>query len=181
MSNDKSAEERQEDSLRRWISDFDDEVALEIGRLVLAFSHLEYTFITLIAERIGINDRSNFTKALLMTADNTFVENVQLFRALGRTPDATKDRIELEKVVADAAINASRKRNEIVHAWYLDVGDDEKIFMYWKMKPTAKYGYSTRAGPLHANMVRDALDQVLAVFPVIQELPEHQKIYEKGE
>jgi hypothetical protein len=168
-------------NLRTWISNFDDEVALEIGRLVLAFSHLEFTFKALIAERMGLNDGDNLAKVLLMTSGNTFSQDVQLFRSLEQTPGVSDDALELDKLVSKSAINASTKRNEVVHAWYLEVGDDVKIFMHWKPKPTATYGYSTRAGPLDANMVRDALDQVLSAFPVIQDLPEYERIFDKGD
>lgn len=166
-----------------WIDQFDNEVAVEIGKLVIAFSYLEYLFISLIDNRLdSATDATSYMKTALVVSDNTFSQTVQLFRALGQLNGLPKTQLTADKKLVKAALDASELRNEVVHAWYFDIGvDKEKIFMYWKKKPTAKRGYSTKAGPLSTGIVRNALHSVLNTISLITESADFNDLAENAE
>ena len=165
-------------SLREWFRQFDPEVSIELGHLTIAYSHLDFLLIAAIAGRLGTSEKPmGFLRAALITADNTFSQKVQLFRALGRSANATNCDLTRDKELAVAAIKASEKRNELVHGWYLDTGADHpKTFMHGRLKPTSKFGFDTKYEPLTTQMIKEVVDLVISVIPLFQGLPEISRL-----
>ncbi len=166
------------DNISKWIAGVDDAIAAEIGRLILTFAQLEHAVVGMISARLGRHQGFplGFSKAALIAADNTFSQNVQLFRALGGDLRLDEDELKGDKKFATAALEASSARNSIVHAWFRGSGQPEDSFyMYWKKKSSAEGGASIEIGQFNVDSIREIRKVVEVAFNSLVILSDYKR------
>lgn len=166
------------DDITNWIDGVDNNVAAEIGKLILTFAQLEQAIVGIISARLGRQHGQplGISQTALVVADNTFSQSVQLFRALGRNLRLDESELDRDKEFASAALEASSARNSIVHAWFRGSGrPEDSIFMYWKKKPSAEYGHSIDVKRLDVDSINEVRQVVMAAFIPLVKLKDYKR------